>query len=281
MATERITQSQTAFNQELNWEVKSSNIYSQNRQIEGFQALSRDDNGQVLSIMRKSYHPTPNSRLVGVVDKLSEITGFEKEGFSEFRNGRLVLGYLKAEQRKVVEWDTQEHLVIGNSHDGTTGFFIGTTQIMIRCMNAFSRIHKKMKVYHTSNHDVKIDDLISAFRVYREETKRLSQRMEKFHRTKIDEKVIVALTERLLRIDGGLEDALDKGSTRKKNIIEQFRSSIDREVADLGPNLLGLFNGVTHYTTHVKKGESVFGSVAGEGARMNRVAFDVCNGYAF
>lgn len=274
------TKFETGFNQELNWEVKSSKIYSENKEIKGFHKLSRSDDGGFLSIMRKSYHPTPNSRLVDVVDQLSKITGFEKEGYSEFKNGRLVFAYLKAEKRKVVEWDSQEHLVVGNSHDGSTGFFIGTTQILIRCMNAFSKIHQKMKVYHTSNHDVKIDDLINAFRFYQQETERLNHQLERFHRVKIDENVIVALTERLLRIEGGLEESLAKASTRKKNVIEQFRSSIDREVADLGPNLLGLFNGVTHYTTHVKRGESVFGSVVGESAKMNKVAFEFCNAIA-
>jgi hypothetical protein len=53
--------------------------------------------------------------------------------------------------------------------------------------------------------------------------------------------------------------------------------SIDKECLALGDNLFGLFNGVTHYTTHIKKAkETTFGNALGTLARINQDAFQFC-----
>jgi hypothetical protein len=45
----------------------------------------------------------------------------------------------------------------------------------------------------------------------------------------------------------------------------------------LGDNLFGLLNGITHYTTHVKKvKETTFGNALGTLSRINQDAFQFC-----
>jgi hypothetical protein len=54
-----------------------------------------------------------------------------------------------------------------------------------------------------------------------------------------------------------------------------FQNSINIETADLGNNLFGLFNSVTHYTTHKLKNENTFGNLFGTANKINEKAYDL------
>src|SRR5436189_3197686 len=262
----------TQLQSSLNWEIKTEEIMTASGLIiPDYKVISRDDNGTLLNVAKSTYTPTPNSRQIEVTERLSEMTGMKIAGYDEFKDGKIILSYLQAEENtKLMDWDMKNYMVIGNSHDGTTSFFIGTSDLMNRCMNQFSSVSQKMKAYHSKNNDVKIDQLLRYFQTYQQERLEVDQKMERMQKVKIDEKIIVALTERLFKMDSEEE----KISTRKANLVESFRESVSRETADLGMNLFGLFHGVTHYTTHVSKAEKVFGNVIGHGSIMNKQAME-------
>jgi hypothetical protein len=257
----------------ITWDVIETPVYANNTKCAGYKAITRSDNGSLLNIAKKSYTPTSNGRLVEVAEKLSEITGFSLEGFDTFNSGRKVLGYLKNNREvKVCDFPMHDYMVIGNSHDYSTGFFIGTSTIMLRCENQFSKINRQMKVQHTRNHNTRIDELIRYFENYIAERNKLFCKMEDFSKVQIDEQIINGLINRLL-----LMDSKEEVSTRKANIRKEVEQSIIRECSDIGNNLLGLFNGITHYTTHIKKSkEKVFGNVLGTLATTNEKAFQFC-----
>jgi hypothetical protein len=258
----------------IDWEIESSPIYSNGLLIPGYQAIVRNDNNICLNVAKATYTPTKNGKLVEVTEKLASMTGFEATGFSEFKQGKMVLSYLKADKAtKLLGWDMEDYMVIGNSHDGTTGFFIGTSSVMLRCQNQFSKVSQNLKAFHTRNNEVRIDQLVGYFKHYEAERKAIADRMKQFSKVKIDHKIITALSERLFRMENGQEEV----SARKANLLEEFNRSITQECADLGNNLHGLFNGVTHYTTHVQKtNEKVFGNIVGQAAKMNTRAFSFC-----
>lgn len=85
------------------------------------------------------------------------------------------------------------------------------------------------------------------------------------------------MVERLTRMND--EEKLgNELSTRKTNIISSINYSIDRECADLGNNAFGLFNGITHYTTHIKNSKNnAFGNLFGSLNELNQTAFKFCN----
>jgi hypothetical protein len=100
--------------------------------------------------------------------------------------------------------------------------------------------------------------------------------MEQLSWVKIDDSIKDALVERLTRMND--EEKLgNEVSTRKRNIITNLNSSIDRECADLGDNAFGLFNGITHYTTHIKNlKNAIFGNPFGSANELNQTAFKFC-----
>jgi hypothetical protein len=266
----------------ITWDVVQSPVFANNTLCNGYQALTRSDNGHLLNIARHSYTPTSNARLMAVAEQLAGITGFILEGYDTFNSGRKVLAYLKNKDKiKVGVYDFDNYMVIGNSHDYSTGFFVGTTTVMLRCENQFSRINRQMNVQHTRNHDIRIDGLVRYFKGYLKERDQLFTRMETFRRIPVDRCIIDGLLNRLLGMEQEEKRPVNGMSTRMANIKAELEYSMHRECADLGDNLLGLFNGITHYTTHVKKSkEAVFGNVLGGAATVNEKAFQFCESLA-
>ncbi|MFN8353703.1 MAG: DUF932 domain-containing protein [Spirosomataceae bacterium] len=264
------------------WEIAEKPIYANNATLKGYKAIFRNDNQQLLNVAKQSYTPTPNTRFVEVVERLNEITGFPIRCYDEFEGGKKVLAFLECtEPIQVCGYDFQDFMLIGNSHDSSTGFFIGNSSKMIRCANRFSKIFRQLQVRHTKNHDAEIEQLLRYFETYMNQRKGLFQQMERFANVKIDQTLKDALAERLVRMTEEEKAGKAEISTRKQNLLFDIERSIDIECNALGDNLFGLLNGITHYTTHTRKTkEQVFGNALGSLARINQEAFQFCEAYA-
>ena len=135
----------------LSWDIIEKPIYSNNQPVRGYKAVFRNDNGQLLNVTKSSYTPTRNERFLEVVDRMSTITGFPIKCHDEFEGGKKVLAFLECnEPIKVQGYDFQDFMLIGNSHDSSTGFFIGNSNKMIRCSNRFSKMFRQLQVSHTN-----------------------------------------------------------------------------------------------------------------------------------
>ena len=268
--------------QTLAWDIIEKPIYANNNPLAGYKAIFRNDNGQLLNVAKKTYTPTSNARFVEVVERLHEITGFPIRCYDEFEGGKKVLAFLECmEPIKVQGYDFQDFMLIGNSHDSSTGFFIGNSSKMIRCANRFSKIFRQLQVRHTKNHDAEIEQLLRYVETYMNQRKGLFQKMERFADVKIDQSLKDALAERLVRMTEEEKAGKAEISTRKQNLLYDIERSIDIECKALGDNLFGLLNGITHYTTHTRKTkEQVFGNALGSLARINEEAFQFCEAYA-
>lgn len=258
----------------LDWEIQTERLFNRNgHALKDYKMLTRSDNGALLNVCKKSYTPTPNSKFKDTVSSMQKITGMEFKGFSEFQGGKKILAYLKSDRRKIAGFDFDNYMVIGNSHDYSTSFFIASTHKMLRCENQFSRLYKgrSFSIPHTSAIESRIDELILSFESYMEEQKRLERKLSIWKEVDVDPVLVEMMIERVMNIELGNEESIGK---RRKNKIEGLMHSIKRESLDIGDNLLGLFQGVTHYTTHVySQKEKVFGNIFGSVAELNNRAF--------
>jgi Domain of unknown function (DUF932) len=108
----------------IKWEISEKPIFSNNHPIVGYKALFRGDNNQLLNVAKTSYTPTPNARFVEVVERMSEVTGFPVRCYDEFEGGKKVLAFLECtEPIEVQGHQFQDYMLIGNSHDSSTGRF--------------------------------------------------------------------------------------------------------------------------------------------------------------
>lgn len=259
---------------QLNWEVNETPIFVNGMPVDGYKSIVRSDNGQVLNICKDSYTPTPNSRLIEFSEKITETLGFKHRGYSEFDGGKKVLVHLQNTDTdktlKIAGCDYKEFLMIGNGHDGSSPFWVGSDATMIRCQNRFARRFRQMSVRHTTSHDVKIDEILNLFDQYQLEKLQYKLNLEKMTKIKINEKLIESLTERLFDIEFK-EERLEQYSSRKMNMVENFLESVEVETAELGESLFGLYQGVTHYTSH--KTKQVNG-IFDRNYNLNQIAYD-------
>lgn len=259
----------------LSWEVKEVPVTlgGTTTEFKNFKGLVRSDNDGQLHIAKKSYSPLFNSDFVSTLEKLSEVTGMPIEGYNDFNGGKRVLGFLRNNQEnfKIGGYDAKDFLLLGNSHDGSSSIYFGTSDELIRCTNQWSRILATIKIRHSANKQNKIDQVIMQIENNFKERKLYFENLERFGEIKVDSKVICQLVDSLLDI----QDRSDI-STRKENQLREIEDSIATEMKDLGVNMFGLFNGITHYTTHKaepKKGNS-FGNVFGKQGEFNEKVYE-------
>jgi hypothetical protein len=266
----------------IDWEVEERPIFANGLKITGYKGLFRGNSDSLLSIQKSSYTPTHNSRFVEVAEKLNEITGFPIKNYYDLEGGKKTLAFLECtDPIQICGHEFKDYLMLGNSFDGSTGFFIGNSSMMVRCSNRFSKNFRQLQVNHTKNNSTRIDTLCSTFEMFMKERKQLFSKMEQLESVKIDESIRTALVERLTRMTEE-ERIGTEISTRKSNIISAINHSIDTECKDLGYNAFGLFNGITHYTTHIKQSKNnVFGNPFGTVNELNQKAFKYCNELVF
>ena len=261
----------------LNWEVQTEKLYNhQGQSLKDFKMLLRSDNGALLNVCKKSYRPTLNSRFKEVVGRMSKITGFECNGFVEAYGGRRVFAYLKSEGQKIAGFNFDNYMVIGNSHDYSSGFFISSVHEMIRCQNQWSKL-KKGSLYtipHTSSSEERIEELVLRFENYMDDLNKNKRNLEMWREVDVSPALREMMLERVLNIEMGNEDSMP-GKTQKR--VDSLNFALDRELKDVGNNLLGLFQGVTYYSTHMLNQKSqVFGNLIGNGYTVNERAMGFC-----
>lgn len=256
-------------------------------EVPNFKAIVNGSTGEVLNTPKPGYTPLHNSQLEDAAHMMAQASGGTVEGFETFQGGRKVLAFVKAENHtgSINGNKIEDYIVIGNSHDGSSSIFIGTSTTLLRCTNQFSDIQRDFNIRHSGEIAVKFEEAVAHYKRYYAQKELMYQRFTDMSNVKIDKALVDSLTDRLFDVD---REAINKGeielSTRKANQLDSFQVSLDREMTDLGSNLWGFFNAVTHYTTHRKgvdeygarsaasiRGNS-FGNVVGSNANFNKKA---------
>lgn len=260
---------------ELNWDIREERLYTNDQsEVFGYKAIMREDTQETLSVMKTSYSPLTNSEFIEKTQKLSEISGFEVTGYNDFKGGRKVLSFLKNNRGNVDIGGNkmEDYMVIGNSHDGSSSFFVGISSVLIRCESQFSRISNLMKVRHTKNFDAAMEEAYRYFDYYLNLREKMLTSFNRFNSAEINGSTQEELVNFVLEVEKNKEI-----STRKQNQIDLLNQNIAREKQDLGNTLWALFNGVTRYTTHeISPKEQTFGNMFGTQGKINEKAFDFC-----
>jgi hypothetical protein len=261
----------------LDWEILEHPVHVNGNTADRYKGFVRSDNNELLSVTSATYQPCLNEQFVNTVSRLHEITGFDIHGYSEFQGGRKVMAYLKnTEPKNIAGFPTDSYMVLGNSFDKTTTFFVGLSNIVIRCTNAFSRIKVGLNIRHNSQLSSKLDDLVRYYQNYISEQERLTSTFEVWQGIKISAELKEMFADHVLDVKE--ENEL---STFKKHQKEILMDSIEKETSEMGHNMYGLFNGLTHYTTHrVLSSNKVFGNSLGHTARLNEKGFVFASKYA-
>jgi len=270
--TQRRTRSTFAepLTKELNWDIELQPVQVEGHTLSNHQALVRNDNREVLAVTKKSYHPATNERFLEVITRLHEFTGFEVEGYSVFQEGRKVLAFLKNnDMMNIGGFDSKNYMVVGNSFDCSTGFFTGISNVVVRCTNQFSRISMQQNIRHNKQLSMKLDELVLFYKRFMEEQIALQSILADWNDRAVEPGTVENFVNHVLSISS--KDI----STMKLNHRRSLLESIGTEMDAMGQTVYGLFNGLTHYTSHVvKSSNKVFGNSLGHPAAINVRAFN-------
>lgn len=244
-----------------------------------YKVIHRSDDNQPLNVVKNSYNMMLNEHFMESVERMREISGFEFSGYSELKGGGLVLGHLKnnLDDFNIGGNKIQDYLLMGNSHDSSFPFFIGTTSVFISCKNQFSKISQTEKVRHTKNSPHRIDQLLKWLEIYFQDRKQLFKQFEIFNETRISMDTAKLAAEALFGITPEMK-LLGEVSTRKINQRNAVTDRMAAEMGRLGDNLWGMLNGVTYYTTHdLENKDSGFGLISGQQAELNAQGYKIAN----
>lgn len=261
------------------WEPVAQTLFLENgKQVDTHKAIVNSETSEPIFVMGKRYSVLSNTDLTHYANLLSEAAQTQVEGFETYDGGRKVLAILSNpnEGIEIAGHEMKSKIILGNSFDGSKPIFLGTSDTYIRCQNQFGRIMKVFSIRHSKDQIGRLASMVEMARVYFEEHRNMLNTFEKMNKVYIDQKVYDALIRDYFDIDStiSLNDA-EKISTRKMNLIDGFKQSLDREIQELGGTMWGLFNGVTYHNTHIvnqKKRDSV--GLFGLTADNNVKAFD-------
>jgi hypothetical protein len=266
----------------FNWEVIENPVFINGVQHPKKKALMRSDTGAILSINSNRYRVFSNQKFERLIDRLVNLSGFEFMGYEEFQHGKRVLGFLKNTRPnlKICGQAVKDYLVIGNSHDGSSKIFIGTSNFIFRCENQFTEKIRTYELTHIHELDFSDQDLTRLLDVYEHSRRNYYRSMEQLSLVPLTNDMVKELVNKLLQTE---QPAFAKSEVVNRypmndqmtNKERMFRESIVKETAALGNNLWGLFNGVTHYATHHINSNSFLNS-NGASLEFNQKGLDIC-----
>ena len=227
-----------------------------------------------LNVCRKTYTPMYNKDFSMLADDLAEILGKEVAEAKSFMDNKRQLVFFDPSVDAIEGLEYENQLILGNSHDCSTGVFIGIKNTFLRCSNQFFVANKKadFKIYHTLSLEKKLPQILKAVEVYAKMEADLKDDFLSMlkSKTKVTEEVIQDFLNDINYVSNP-----EKISTRKQNIIHQQKNCIIEEAEDLGMNPFALFNGITKFTSHIKqvKRDKELATVNGTINDLNQVAF--------
>jgi len=279
--------------QEFGWEVTQNEILVGNQIgligpnaapaiVSDRKAIVNNSTGAVLNTPKNGYKPLSNLQLEDAARMMAEASSGTVEGFETFQGGKKVLAYVKSgnNTHEINGNAIEDYIVIGNSHDGSSSIFIGTSTTLLRCANQFATIQRDFSIRHSGEIAIKFEDALEHYRKYYIQRDLMYNKFIEMSKVKIDSSLVASLTDRLFDVDRQAITREEKElSTRTLNQMNSFNESLETEMTDLGSNLWGYFNAVTHYTTHSRgvggknyEANNSFGNVVGSNANFNKKA---------
>lgn len=281
------------FKNAFDWEITQTPIYdAQGNVINGYKEIKRqgidnDDNNGSIAVMKKSYTPITTSKFTEIVEDIARRIGADIAGYTDWSakgNGRQVItAQIKlSEALAIAGSEVNGYLTIGTGFDGQRSFYVGHTNIYLRCANQFGSIITDLTARLTKNVLTKVDEIVNNIEIYTEYERKLYESFKEFQKVKIDESIIQECIARLVNLTDeeramSVKERHEELSTKKLNKMDEIAASLRTEIAELGNNAWGMFNGVTQYTTHVmsSRTQESFGNMFGEKNAANHKAYNL------
>jgi phage/plasmid-like protein (TIGR03299 family) len=259
------------------WEVISTPIFDPaGLPIEGFQAITRGDNGKVLSVQKESYTLVQNEQLIRLAEALHEDA--EMSAVCVLDEGRKVTftARINGAEGEVLKGDEICQYIVGaTSHDGSIAFQTLFTPVRVVCANTLSAAlghadrtgatnkGKRISIRHTVNCNALIDRLPEIIDIKRQQFTAGLEELEAMAAKPCTSAQFKAYCEAVFADQlAGMVNAKrgDKGSARPKTLsdLPQWDSVANKFAGDgIGFDIKGVqgtywgaYNAITEWATH-------------------------------
>ena len=121
----------------LDWQVSQEPIYVNGKVVEGVYANVRSDTQDVLGIVKSKYRIYQNSESFSFVDAIvgNKEVPCKYETCGSLFNGKRVFMLVKLPNNLLVGDDVENYMFFTNSHDGSSSFLAGMTNVRVVCNN--------------------------------------------------------------------------------------------------------------------------------------------------
>lgn len=259
---------------DADWDVLSTPIFDPTGSpIEGYQAISRGDNGQVLSVQKDSYTIVQNEQLIRLAEALHEDASMD--AVVVLQEGRKVAftARINNAEGEVVKGDEINQYFVGTtSHDGTIAFQAIFSPIRVVCMNTLSAtlnhaarsgVSKRMSIRHTANANSLIDRLPEIIDMKRQQFTATIEELQAMAAKPCTSEMFKQYCEQVFadQLAGTINDKRgDKATARPKTIADlpQWDSLANKFAGDgigfdikgVQGTMWGAYNTVTEFLTH-------------------------------
>ncbi len=232
--------------------------------------LVRDDNYAQLGVVGKTYEVVQNSILNDLVSPLVSEglvkvtnTGYLKNGSKVFIQAQMT------EEFNIVGENHRSMITLLNSHDGTTHFSAGVTDVRVICGNTFAMAYDEMstRLQHTLGVTQKALNISETINYVNERMRRFSEAAEKLSTT----------TASVSKVDQMIEMAYGKQPGDKVRNRDEIVDLFYNGRGNGGRTFYDAFNAITEFNTHKsrKTENDRFGYANfGTGASIARRAID-------
>ena len=278
----------------LDWSVEKSSLFierdPENVQygiVDGYNAMTRADTGDVLGIVTDRYQPIQNIEAFNFLDSLMQDGIIKYESAGSLKGGRVVwmLARIPTEYQVIDGDNVEPYVLFTTSHDGTGAAQMLPTAVRVVCNNtlrlALTDTSKSIRIVHSGNVWQKLSiaqDFLKLanqrFGVHIEDARRMAQKT--IDRATFNEYLIEVFPE----VETG------KAKTIRENVREDITINYHggKEQEHCRNTVWAAYNAVSHYVDHqsrtrqsdrMSENESRFNKVLlGSGHQVKQKAWD-------
>lgn len=240
----------------LDWKVEQEPLMTGTfKDVPGFKANIRSDNGTVLGVVSNRYQVVQNEEAFAFTDELiGEGVVYETAG--SLNGGRKVWLLAKLPERYHLAGEAVEpYIVFTNSHDGSGAIRVAPTPVRVVCQNtlnlALNTAKRSWSMIHTGGIQAKLEEAKDTLFRASQYMNALQEEAERLTMQRVTDRQVMNWVNDLLPLE---DDATEK---QKANII-RLRSDLIHRYFD-APDLVALprsgwrfINAVSDFATHAQ-----------------------------
>ena len=240
----------------LDWLVNQEPLMTETfKDVPGFRANVRSDNGKILGIVGDKYKVVQNHEAFAFTDTLIG-EGVRYETAGSLNGGRKVWLLAKLPDRyQLVGEEVVPYIVFCNSHDGSGAIRVAPTPVRVVCQNtlnlALTTAKRSWSMMHTSGVQAKLDEAHDALFKADFYMKALQNEAERLSMQMVSDRQVLKWIDELLPLE-------ENASEKQMLNIARLRNDLTRRNFD-APDLVLLpkngwrfINAVSDFATHAQ-----------------------------